>query len=247
MQTTSNLPWISINDYLLEVGRETNPRDFCISAFNKLKSLIPFDTGMLYLLNDNLVPIEQHFIGIHQGVSEDYLTYYSKLEDGRFFYTRKNSDVYDWSQLKNCEFKNDFIDPMGITFSSHIKFFNIDRWLSACLEINRTGKCNFTPMEKRILKIIRAHLANLYRNFFVNFSSRSHKSSEFKLNKSLTPRENEIVDLLVKGMSPKQISLRKYVSLKTTYNHLSNIYEKAKVSNQRELLVKVMHNSEVKG
>ena len=161
-----------------------------------------------YYLVFHQFQFDAYCFGINRHTSKDYLEYYSKIEDSRFSYIKNSPHVTDWARLKDCEFKNDFLRPMGVTCSSHIKFFNSDRWQSACFEINRTGRCTFTPKERKILKIIDAHLANLYRNFYVNPSVHTQNLPNFGLSKPLTPRETEIVDLLLKGMSPKQISIR---------------------------------------
>ena len=51
----------------------------------------------------------------------------------------------------------------------------------------------------------------------------------------LTPREAEVVQLLVEGMSTKEISLKLQVTEHTIRNYLSNIYDKLGVSSRVEL------------
>ena len=57
----------------------------------------------------------------------------------------------------------------------------------------------------------------------------------------LTPREIEIVDLISQGVKPQGIANTLYISLATTYKHLQHIYEKMNVSNNQELMVKLLN------
>jgi len=53
--------------------------------------------------------------------------------------------------------------------------------------------------------------------------------------KNLTPREQEIFDLLIKGISPKDIVFKLGISLSTVDYHRNNIYRKMGVKNIHEL------------
>lgn len=55
----------------------------------------------------------------------------------------------------------------------------------------------------------------------------------------LTPREEEILKLVVRGLSTRQISLSLYISEYTIQNHLRAIFEKAGVRSRRELVKKL--------
>lgn len=55
-------------------------------------------------------------------------------------------------------------------------------------------------------------------------------------NVSLTPRENEILDLLAQGYRNKDIAEKLFVSVNTIRTHIYNIYEKLHVQNRIEAL-----------
>ncbi|VXD02499.1 Helix-turn-helix transcriptional regulator [Enterobacterales bacterium 8AC] len=52
---------------------------------------------------------------------------------------------------------------------------------------------------------------------------------------ALTPREREIVDLILKGKGSQQIAERLFISLGTVKNHRKNIYGKLNIGSQAEL------------
>ena len=54
----------------------------------------------------------------------------------------------------------------------------------------------------------------------------------------LTPRELEVMGLLIQGFHNPEISRRLCISEHTTKAHISSIYEKLKVSNRVQAIVK---------
>jgi DNA-binding CsgD family transcriptional regulator len=71
------------------------------------------------------------------------------------------------------------------------------------------------------------------------FKSEKTIKDQNLINYSLTNREKEIVYLLVKGASYKQISEELFVSLPTVKTHVTNIYKKCKINNKIELITLV--------
>ena len=59
---------------------------------------------------------------------------------------------------------------------------------------------------------------------------------------SITEREKEIIELLLSGLSIKEIAGNLNRSFKTVNNHIYNIYQKTKVSSKIELLITVKEN-----
>jgi len=62
----------------------------------------------------------------------------------------------------------------------------------------------------------------------------------------LTPREFEVLELLVEGLNNPEISERLFISIGTTRSHVSNIFSKLGVSNRAEAITLALRNKLVK-
>lgn len=72
----------------------------------------------------------------------------------------------------------------------------------------------------------------------VVLSFQQEKDTTEITNTGLTPRENEILDLLSQGFRNKEIAEALYVSINTIRTHIYNIYEKLHVKSRVEALNK---------
>lgn len=59
----------------------------------------------------------------------------------------------------------------------------------------------------------------------------------------LSPREREIVELVMRGASTRQISTSLYISEHTVQKHLSNVFEKVGVRSRRELIKRLFFDN----
>jgi DNA-binding CsgD family transcriptional regulator len=94
------------------------------------------------------------------------------------------------------------------------------------LIINQMSLIRKTSQElndtKTILQAVQGKMSEYIEEKFI----------EWKFTKS----ENEVAWLIVKGFSPKEISLTRNVNEKTIHNQLSSIYRKSNTKNKHELL-----------
>ena len=58
----------------------------------------------------------------------------------------------------------------------------------------------------------------------------------------LTPREREIISVILEGFSNSDIAARFSISEKTVKHHLTNIFDKVGVSNRLELALFALHH-----
>jgi DNA-binding CsgD family transcriptional regulator len=245
MNSSMQLPWMKINDFLLDIGSERDPKKLCIASMNKISSLIPFDTGVLYLLQENVSEYEHALVEVEPYWSEAYMNYYSKLDSERFSFNNAGVGEVDWNDFNDTEYVTDFIKPQRYDHSATLKFFSADFSLTGALALNRSGHAGFTDTEKNILRVIRPHLSNLHTNLFIASSESKAGGTHKDGQKHLSKRESEIVDLLCKGMSPARIGSRLFISLRTVNKHIENIHKKLGVSSRQELLVKIFNEKNI--
>ena len=70
------------------------------------------------------------------------------------------------------------------------------------------------------------------------YFARSMKATEDAPFPELTPRENEILDLIAQGLTNSAIADRLVLSPKTIRNHVSNIFSKLQVATRSEAIIK---------
>jgi DNA-binding CsgD family transcriptional regulator len=241
-----DIPWPRINDFLLDCGKICHPREFSIHLLKKLYSLISYDAGMVYFLDNTGAIIDEFLLNKNPRIVQDYKEYYSKLEDGRYsvsvrirtkkVYNRIQEYVKDWNIEKSNEFVTDYIRPQGIQYSFGLELCDTNDSVKSLCVIDRVRQAKFNDAEMRIMATIFPHLRNLYRNFF--FQTMESDANTNSALSCLTARESEIVALLCKGIGPRLISRDLFISRATVYRHIANIYNKLDVSSIQELVVK---------
>lgn len=58
---------------------------------------------------------------------------------------------------------------------------------------------------------------------------------------NLTPRENQILEELSKGLKYKEIAINFNISYETVKKHIQNIYQKLEVTNKTEAIIKHLY------
>jgi len=73
----------------------------------------------------------------------------------------------------------------------------------------------------------------------LDYFFKEQKKTAASLDKTnLTQREKELLQLLVKGLSYKEIAARTFISVQTLNSHIKNIYQKLNVHSRAELSAK---------
>lgn len=253
MNYSSELPWMKIHDFLLNIENIRDPKEFWVQVIKKIYLLIPYDQARIYFVNDNGEIYDEVLIGVEQRWSDVYLEYYSKIENGRYsIFTKIQNDrnsipklkgsVHDWTNYECNEFITDYIKPQGLNYSLGFGLHNADTFTKSVYSLDRTSRSGYTHEEIGIMSIIQPHLDNL-QNLFVLALTNSYSNKNPEVQMSLTKRESEIAELLCKGITPINISNKLFLSLPTVYKHIANIHTKLKVSNRQELLLKLINNS----
>lgn len=83
------------------------------------------------------------------------------------------------------------------------------------------------------------YIRNFLRHFFVEESIKPENEKsllEIFTKNNISPREQEVVRLILKGKSYKDIERELFISVRTVRNHMSNIYRKLKVKNRFQMI-----------
>lgn len=75
----------------------------------------------------------------------------------------------------------------------------------------------------------------------LDYFQQSYKKNATMYEASLTAREQEILHLLIKGLSYKEIASGIFISIETLNSHIKNIYRKLNVHSRSELASKLGH------
>jgi DNA-binding CsgD family transcriptional regulator len=231
--------WARIHDFLLEVGRERDPRSFALSVMRNMSSLVPFDTGVLFFVEEAKKDVSSVLYGIDERWAEAYLEYYARVDGGRFSLESADIGEVSWADFRGTEYVTDFVRPQRYDHSATIKLFGSARELVGALGLNRSGPSGFGERDRRMLARVRPHLDNLHANLFAA-AGRPDEASSAALPVSPTRREEEILRLLLRGLGPRLIGQRLCISPRTVEKHAESLYRKFGVASRHELIVKVL-------
>ncbi|MCW2256411.1 DNA-binding CsgD family transcriptional regulator [Providencia alcalifaciens] len=93
---------------------------------------------------------------------------------------------------------------------------------------------------KEPFEIIRS-MARLHREVSPNDVSSHYQYADMQTRFGLTPRECEVVELILEGNGSPQIAQSLFISLGTVKNHRKNIYQKLDINSQAELFNLLMN------
>jgi len=259
MYNSHELPWIKINDFLVNVGNIREPKDFCVRVIKNIYPLIPYDQARIYFLKDTGQIDDEVLVGVEESWGEAYREYYSKIDNSRYaiparayqnlikrkegYYAlpRFGGGVYNWEryEIGSAEFALNYIKAQRINHTASFVLHSAENLIKAVCILDRTSHCEYSQKEIGIMSTIQPHLDNLHENLFVLVQPDACIPSS-PIQNELTKREAEIVELLARGLTPKRVSGNLCISLPTVYRHIANIHKKLKVSNRQELLIKLI-------
>ena len=259
MNSSSNLPWTKIHEFLLDVGNVREPKNFCVKIIRRIHRLIPYDQARIYFMDDTGKIVDEFLLGVEQRWSDVYREHYSKMrnsyytisadnsttrrgpEKGRYLFPRITGAVYDWADRERDEFITDYIMPQRLSHSAGFVLYNTAGLMKSVCCLDRTSRSGYERKEIDTIATIQPHLDNLHRNLFVP-TAKYLSARNPEIQERLTNRELEIATLLCRGMTPARISNHLCLSLSTTYTHIANMHKKLGVSNRQELLLTLMNS-----
>ncbi len=77
------------------------------------------------------------------------------------------------------------------------------------------------------------------QKIYAAYARQKEAREETNFKKMLSPREAEVMDLINKGLTNKEIADTLFISLSTVKTHINNIYKILEVKNRREAIERV--------
>lgn len=244
--------WSKLNRFLLEAGSLNSVNEMNSWVLSNISSLIPYDnSGIDIILSDKLKPSITVSLNSDKKWEDMFNSYYYSISlfpkfDDNIFYA-------DNRQIENShksEYYNDFLVPQKIRYTAGFTLYNMENKPSHTIVLNRsnTGEM-FNTEELSLMKAAAHHLSNYFK--MLSLSEKFRKipvmiSELEKGNTILSPRETEIIYLLVKRLKPAEISKELKISLLTVRKHIQNIYEKLNISDRHQLFQKIQQHYKVK-
>ena len=250
MGKRAEIPWEQCSEFLLACGSIHEPYRFCVHVVECIRDIVPYDQALFLMLDGNRKIVRKHFVGFPERWSQMYLNYYSKSVTDDFSLTsdafeiegRGYVDLIDWHDIDwiHDDFMDNYIKPRGLSQSLSFVLFDLKGAPATIFCLDRMGEGSFTDREVEMVRLLTAHLGNLYKNLFVRPTGQVRMWDGVAGSSELTPREREVLDLLCQGIKPVFIARELHISLGTANKHIAHIYRKLGVDNKQELLVKLL-------
>lgn len=250
MVAQESISWKTCSDFILECGSQHEPYRFCLTVLEKSRDIIPYDQALFLMLDGNRKIARKHFIGFSERWSQMYLDYYSKSERDDFGLTKDVFeidgagfvDLIDWSELDwiQGDFMENYIKPRRLSQSLSFVLFDLKGAPATIFCLDRLVDKTFSRQDVETIKLLTAHLGNLYKNLFVRPTDQVRMWDGMAGVNDLTQREREVLDLLCQGIKPVYIARELRISLGTANKHIAHIYHKLGVNSKQELLVKLL-------
>jgi len=106
----------------------------------------------------------------------------------------------------------------------------------------QVGIEDFDPLILLIINVLPAFWLHFYyagQQKTVPALSHDDSLQSFYKDYNITPKEKEIIELIIEGNSNKDIENKLFISINTVKNHIYSIYRKAKVNSRLQLLKRI--------
>lgn len=240
--------WNAINNILLELYTIDAPDKFINKIMKFIKMLIPYTKGWFIILNDDqeIIGEKSYFTGFDKSSESKYINFYYQEDYIKYLYdftsetsVYRDTNILEKDIREKTDFYIEFLKPENIVFGCGIILIKNSRIIGIFNLFRNEDAGDFNKKEIYILNVLKKHIENILYNITqlscVKMSigkSIDIFSSEYHL----TVRETEILKLINKGYSNREISDKFVISLSTTKKHIYNLYNKTGVSSRSQLI-----------
>lgn len=243
--------WKLLSDMILRFNEETDLKILRSNVLHDLKHIIPYSKG-LFDLSSKQGGILTFFDPVSYNIDDTFVKlYYEELEasdesDNLIFYFWKamssiyrDTDYLSDSMLFSSTFCKRWLKPQKIYYgvTAKIEHHNIIYGSISLWHDENTG--DFLTEDCELLEELSKHLGlRIYLQYPYGIIADENNSpvKNISIIHRLSQREQEVVSLLCKGLSTKDIGNKLFISENTVKNHIYSIYKKLGVSNRIQML-----------
>ncbi|MFD1383540.1 response regulator transcription factor [Rhodanobacter aciditrophus] len=202
------------------------------SVLTDLAKLLRCEHACSYILD----PQSQHFIkGINENISEDAQKIYTdhyQFHDPITFKMRALGcstveEVIDYKDYYRTDYYNDVMKKDGLKYGINLYLFDEGRDIGDFRLWRGKNQENFDSREKGLLRILEPYLK---RSILKN-------ENNIQLINTLTSRERDVVELIAKGFTDREIGQYLNIGFSTVRTHLNKSLQKLGCANRAELAV----------
>jgi len=231
--------------YLIYATKDLNEVRKIILA--SLEELIPHEKSffdLCYLENNQLkffFPISLNMDSIDL---DDYYKKYQQLDYTTWIFNSNESTIYrdsNWIDSKTREMSHiykSWMKPMNVYYSLGSTIVANGRIYGSITLFRSKDTGDFSDEEIDILSIINKHINKRFSEQYPNgFSKKGIDISDGLREKFLlSQREDEVIKLIIQGLSNTEIAHKLFISDNTVKKHINSIYSKIGVNTRTKLL-----------
>lgn len=240
--------WNTINNILLDLYTIDDINIFAQKIMRVIRMLIPYSKGNFLMLDEDKQIIEKqsYFAEFEKEAQLEYIRKYYDKDYIKYLFdityetcVYRDTNILEESIRTNSIFYKDYLKPEGIDFGCGIIIVKNGRIVGLLSLFRASAYKDFTDKELYILNVIKKHVENMVSKLTLLY--RGQKSQDkvlvtFSKEYNLTKREKDVLGLINKGYSNKEIADRLFISLSTVKKHIYNLFEKTQVQNRSQLI-----------
>lgn len=272
MDKMGNNVWIGITNMIYSIHSSDDANEMCKIFLKQLRWLIPFDRALFSLASKDKEGMIQRpvYVNFEESYIDMYMNNYNKydyvtgLKFGNSSMVYRESDIMDESVWLNSYFCNEFCKPNKIKFIANTILSYNNRFCGNFSLYRNSDTINARDYSTRdifILNLLKDHLSMsivrldgeiaakkmIEKNRETNTKNNIINDGKYTVKECtdefhLTAKEQEILRLLVSGVSTEQICEQLFITLNTLKKHNLSIYKKMGINNRIQLFKIIRQN-----
>ena len=212
-----------------------------------LREVVPFSHSMTCLIGGQGERVEffeyrsadmpEEHIALYRDkyIYYDFILWYSAEAERREF---RQSDIIAEPYFSGSKFMREWLEPIGAHFGAGLNIAQ-DGIAYGNVAIYRSlEEGDFTDLDMAVLGVVNEHLCTCFARLFpmgLQSGALSPESSELAARYHLTPREEELVTKVARGVPRRSLAEELFISENTVKRHLNSVYAKCGVRSFDEL------------